>query len=82
MDTKKVKMKSEKEFKEMVKNGDLKFLSSSDSGEVSHYGTATSPMHVMGVWWHDHDEEYLVVDHPNPISKESYERMKIMFKEQ
>ena len=72
---------AEKEFKEMLKKGEIQLISTSDSGEVAHYGTVGNPSHVMGVWWNDHGEEYLVVDHPNPISKDSYERMKVFFKD-
>lgn len=29
----------------------------------------------------DHGEEFLVVDHPNPISRDEYERIKALFTE-
>jgi hypothetical protein len=76
----KVKLKSKEEIKDMVKKGEITILYTSDSGEITHYGTTGNPSHVMSVWFHDYDTEYEVVDHPQPISKDSYEKRKIFFK--
>jgi uncharacterized cupredoxin-like copper-binding protein len=76
----KVKLKSYEEIKEMVKKGEVNLIHSSDSGEVTHYATVGNPSHVMSVWFHDYDSEYEVVDHSQPISKDSYERLQIFFK--
>lgn len=76
-----VKSKSIEQFKQMVRAKEIQHLSTSDSGEISHYGTIGNPSRVMGFWWCDHGQEYLVVDHPNPISRESYEGVKIFFEE-
>jgi len=77
----KVKLKSVKQFKKMVRNKEIECLGCTDSGEITHYGTKGNPSHVMSIWWDQHEEEYLIVDHPNPISRESYKARKIFFEE-
>lgn len=75
----KVKLKTAKEFEKLAKAGEIEVIGCSDSGEITHYGTKGNPSHLKSVWFDDYGQEYLVVDHPNPISRESYENRKIFF---
>jgi len=77
-----VKLKSQEEFKRMVREGEVKTIGGSDSGAVTHYGTAGKTTHVLSVDYDEYGQEFLVVDHPNPISREDYERRKVFFKEE
>jgi hypothetical protein len=79
MIVKKVKLKTYKELKEMARKGKIEILHVSDSGEVMHFGTIGNPSHVLTVWADNLGEEYLIIDHPNTISKDSYEDRKIFF---
>ena len=90
-----VKLKSQEEIKKMVREGKVSLWDSSDSGERTVYGVPLSgetvktdemglsgPVVTMPVWFDDYGKEYLVVDHPSPISKEWFERVKILFEEE
>lgn len=77
----KVRLKSQKAFKKLVRSGEIELLGVSDDGEVTHYGTKGNPSHILTVWWDSYGDEYLVVDHENPISKDSYEMRKVFFEE-
>jgi len=37
---------------------------------------------IKPLHWAEHDAEFLVVDHPNPISKKEYEHLKSLFVEE
>ena len=78
---KKVKLKSREEFKKMERADEIEHIFTSDSGEITHYGTKGGISHIQSVWYDDYGDEYLIVDHPNPISKEAYEARKIFFDE-
>ena len=78
----KVKLKSAEEFQSMVRKNTILLQHASDSGEVYHYGTVGNPSHILAVWYDEYGKEYLVVDHPNPISRESYEKRKVFFEEE
>ena len=75
----KVRMKSMAELKKKVRAGEIELVHVSDSGEWMSYGVGKQPMTVKGFWWEDHEQEFLVVDHPNIISKDEYERLKPLF---
>jgi hypothetical protein len=78
---KKVRLKSQEQIKRLLQNGEIQHIFTSDSGEISHYGTAGNPTNVQSIWWEEYGQEFAVVDHPNPISKENYEARKIFFDE-
>lgn len=78
----KTKLKSSSEFKKMLRAGEIECLNVSDSGELAHWATKGNPSHVLTVWYDDHGKEYLVVDHPSPISRELYEKRKIFFEDE
>lgn len=80
----KVILKSKEEIREMELRGEIVRLFTSDSGEVSHYGVKNSGgsgQPIMSIWWNDYGDEYLIVDHPNPMSRDAYKARKIFFKE-
>lgn len=77
----KVTLKTHEEIKALIKAREIELMHSSDSGEWTSYGVGKQPTTVKTFWWEDHGQEYLVVDHPNPISRDEYDRLKILFKE-
>lgn len=78
---KKARLKSKKEIKKLLREGKIKQHSISDCGEITHYGTVGNPSAIMSIWWDEYGQEYLIVEHPNPISREAYESRKIFFDE-
>ena len=78
---KKVKLKTFEELKQMVKDKKIDLIHVSDDGEMYHFGTKGNPSHVLSVWASNFGEEYLIVDHDNPISSSVYEHRKIFFYE-
>ncbi len=78
---KKVMLKTYDEIKKMVRKKEVQMMNIGDSGELMHYGTIGNPSAVMSIWFDDYGTEYLVVDHPNLISKADFEARKIFFKE-
>lgn len=79
---KKVKLKSNKEINELIRQGLVELLGSSDSGEIVHYGVKDGGQtHVISCWYDDYGTEYLVVDHEQPMGRTSYNNRKIMFEE-
>ena len=81
-----VVLKTIEEFKNMVREGEINQHQTSEDGEMSSFscpwGTGEDPPEVhKGFHCLDHGEEFLVVDHPHPISKQQYEMIKIFFKE-
>lgn len=79
---KKVKLKSHKELKGMVRRKEIERIFTSDDGEITYYGTGGNPSHIISVWYDNYGKEYLVVDHPRPISKDVYEQRKVFFNEE
>ncbi len=80
-----VKMKSGKAITAMVRSGEIRHAGGCDSGEFSRYmwgDENTGPIHSVGLWFDDPGSEYLIVDHPNPISRCEYENMKSFFEEE
>jgi hypothetical protein len=73
---KKVKLKSGKDLKKHI---DL----TSDSGEMIRLRVKKSEGVSIYRNFHSGDfgKEYLVVDHPNPISKDEYELIKELFED-
>lgn len=78
---KKVILKTREKITNLIENEKVKLIDTSDSGEVSCVGVGEQPTFVMSIWYSDYGKEYLVVDHPNPISKTEYEKCKILFEE-
>ena len=78
----KVRMRSIEELKQKVRAREIELVHTSDSGEWISYGVGKQPTTVKSFWWEDHEQEFLVVDHPNPISREEYERLKPLFTEE
>ena len=54
----KVKLKSLEKINEMIKNDEIEIMGSSDSGEITHYGTKGNPSHVISLWFSQYEEEY------------------------
>lgn len=79
---KKIRLKTHEQLKWMLRRKEIQLHHVSDDGEMYHWGTVGNPSHVKPTWYDDMGKEYLVVDHPNPISKEEYERLKIFFNEE
>ncbi len=77
----KVRLKTHEQLKKMIRCKEIKLHHVSDDGEVSHYGTLGNPSHTLTVWYDNMGKEFLVVDHPNIITKESYEKRKMFFDE-
>lgn len=78
-----VKMKSGKAIQAMVRSGEIKHDGGSDSGEYSRYRwEENSIVRMMGLWFNQPGSDYLVVDHPNVISKREYENTKIFFEDE
>lgn len=74
-------LKSRSEIKKLEREDKIDHIFTADSGEITHYGTKGNPSAIMSIWWDDYGQEYLIVDHPNPISKEAFEARKIFFSE-
>lgn len=74
-------LREKKEFRDMELNGKINHIFTSDDGEITHYGTIGNPSHIQSVWYGDYGQEYLIIDHPNPIAREVYETRKIFFEE-
>lgn len=77
----KVKLKTINELKDLFRQGLIEWRSS-DCSDASYLGVKTGYGTMMfTVWPNDFNSDYLVVDHDNPISKELYEKLKILFTE-
>ena len=54
-----------------------------DNGELLERGeNPDTSFTAKGLHVLEHGEEFLVVDRPNPISKQEYEQIKVLFEEQ
>lgn len=81
IEMKKVMLKTSEAIVKLIKNREVLPMHTSDSGEWTSYGVGENPTVVKTFWYDDHGKEFLVVDHPNPISKDEYDRLKILFNE-
>jgi hypothetical protein len=92
METKKVRLKSLDEIEKLEKEGKIRLMNISDSGEWRTYGVGPGaergPTYDRGVvycktfWYEEYGDEALVVDHPNPISKGDYNDFRILYEEE
>ena len=82
---KKVKMKTYEALKKLFRAKEIRCRHVSDDGEYMSvaipYEDTGGYQSVKGFWTSDLGEEFLVVDHPNVITKDEYERWKILFEE-
>lgn len=77
----KVKLKTEKQLKKLVKEGKIKLLSTSDEGSVV-YGVPSGPYTFLFQFHKSaHGEVYEVVDADHCITKHEYDPRDILFKE-
>jgi len=84
----KVKSKTLKELKKYARHlgGDMNetlhyFIRASDGSLLKTLDSPECTFTAIGLHVLNHNEEFLVVDHPNPISKYEYESTKILYKE-
>jgi hypothetical protein len=76
----KVKLKSYSELKELIKQGKIELISSSDSGEYIHLGVKDGGMtHVFSAYFEDFGSDFEVTKLDNHISENQLKRLKILF---
>ena len=74
----KVKLKTLKQISKMEREGKIT-THHSDSGEWITVCTKGNPSHCQTYWYEQFGDEFLVVDHKNPVSKDVYELRKEFF---
>lgn len=86
---KKVKLKAVNELRKFARylGGDMSedvhyFIRMSSGDLIENEKEPTGSFHAIGFHVLDHGEEFLVVDHPNPISKQQYDTYRALFEEQ
>lgn len=76
------KMITYDKLKQLIRQGKVKMDHCSDDGEYMRVSIQDGGVtHVMGFWTQDLGEETAIVDHPNILSKQSYEGRKILFED-
>ena len=78
---KKIRAKTHEELKALYRANKIQLLHVSDDGECYAYCTRTNPGYVFRIFAEDMGKEYLVVEHPRPISDDSYKDRRIFFEE-
>lgn len=84
----KVKLKTISELKKFARHlgGDmsetLHYFIKFDGKPIKNTEEPNTSFHAVGFHVLDHGEEFLVVDHPNPISKQQYDAYRELFKEE
>lgn len=76
----KVKLKSYLELKELIKQGKIELISTSDSGEYIHLGVKDGGMtYVFSAYFEDFGSDFEVTKLDNHISENQLKRLKILF---
>lgn len=77
---KKVKLKSYSELKELIKQGKIELISTSDSGEYIHLGVKDGGMtHIFSVYFEDFGSDFEVTTLDNHISESQLARLGVLF---
>ena len=77
---KKVKLKSYSELKNLIKEGKVELIHTSDCGEYTHFGVKDGAMtHVFSAHYSDFNSDFEVTTLDNHISKNQLDRLKILF---
>jgi hypothetical protein len=75
-----VKLKSINKLKKLEREGRIKIIHVSDSGEWITYGIPDGALtHLLNVYIEDHGQEYQVTKLDNSISESSLKRLSILF---
>jgi hypothetical protein len=77
---KKVKLKSYSKLKELIKQGKVELISTSDSGEYIHLGVKDGGFtHIFSAFYEDFGSDFEVTKLDNHISENQLNRLKILF---
>lgn len=76
----KVKLKSKNKLKELVKDGRVRIIHASDSGEWTTYGVVDGAFtHILNVYFENYGQDYQVTKLDNSVSERELEVIGILF---